>query len=345
MKSGTKAKSSPSLKMSWKQFLAFLLKDVGARQDWPKIDQQEMEVFSLLEQSGLPFADNVELSFAQRNEIRKLLNEGVPFARIISYQKGARMKRLAALLENFSLPIAIDYDQRLQKSREVMTKKLFSHSVYPLFIMAFATGLVWFFSCSILPAFDQYQSSDSALLDGLKLFTSVFWILLGGFAIFLGSLFVGPDLGRTNRNPMFAIGLVRMICSIESAALLECTQSSQLSTMQTLAFMEKKASFPFASVIARKWSSALKNGCSLFDCIQKDKRLDPAFIRFFEVGLNGSAMEQMMQAYQQRALTVLERKMKKLSNWVLYLAYGSVGLLAISVYQIMLAPLSMLNSF
>lgn len=331
--------------MSWKQVLAFLLKPVGSRSDWPKIEQQEMEVFCLLNQSGLPFADNVELSFGAHKAILEKLKSGIPFFRIVEHQKGRRMKRLAILLENFSLSVAIDYDRRLQNSKDMMTRRLFSHSLYPLFIMVFATALVWFFSFSILPAFAQYQSSDSTLLDGLKVFTSIFWLITAVFLAFLAPLFLLPDQGKKTFNPLFCLRLVRILASFECAALLECTQNSCLSTMQTMDFMIKSKNFPFASHMASRWAAGLKKGASLFACIQNDQRLDAAFIRFFEVGLNGSVMEKMMQAYQKQALDVLERKMKKLSNWVLYLAYGSVGLLAISVYQIMLAPLNMLETF
>ena len=225
-----------------------------------------------------------------------------------------------------------------------MTRKLFSHTVYPLMIMAFATGLVWFFSLTILPAFGEYASNNNALLDSLKVFTSVFWIILGVFALFLGALFVWPDVDSSKFNPLFRLSLVRIVASIECAALFECTQNSSLPTSQTLQLMQNTGSFPFAALLARKWSKSLRKGRSLFECVQKDSRLDSLFVQFFEIGLNASIMEKMMQAYQKSALMILEKRMKKLANYTLYLAYGSVGILAVSVYQVMLAPLSILET-
>ena len=289
-----------------------------------------MEVFSLLDQSGLSFQQNIELSFRQSQKIHDLLNQGVPFYKIVSHQKGQRMKRMGVLMDHFALSQALEYDLRLQSAKTVMTRKLFSHTVYPLMIMAFATGLVWFFSLTILPAFGEYASNNNALLDTLKVFTSVFWIILGVFALFLGALFVWPDVDSSKFNPLFRLSLVRIVASIEGAALFECTQNSSLPTSQTL--------------LARKWSKSLRKGRSLFECVQKDSRLDSLFVQFFEIGLNASIMEKMMQAYQKSALMILEKRMKKLANYTLYLAYGSVGILAVSVYQVMLAPLSILET-
>lgn len=331
MKSGTKKKSRPSSKMSWKQVQAFLLQPVGKRSGWPVIEKQEMEVFCLLDQSGLSFQQNIELSFKQSQKIQDLLNQGIPFYKIVSRQKGLRMKRMGVLMDHFALSQALEYDQRLQSAKTVMTRKLFSHTVYPLMIMAFATGLVWFFSLTILPAFGEYASDNNALLDSLKLFTSVFWMLLGVFALFLGALFVWPDVDSSKFNPLFRLSLVRIVASIECAALFECTQNSSLPTSQTLQLMQNTGSFPFAALLARKWSKSLSKGKSLF-------------VQFFEIGLNASLMEKMMQAYQKSALMILEKRMKKLANYTLYLAYGSVGILAVSVYQVMLAPLSILET-
>lgn len=290
-----------------------------------------MEVFCLLDQSGLSFQQNIELSFKQSQKIQDLLNQGIPFYKIVSRQKGLRMKRMGVLMDHFALSQALEYDQRLQSAKTVMTRKLFSHTVYPLMIMAFATGLVWFFSLTILPAFGEYASDNNALLDSLKLFTSVFWMLLGVFALFLGALFVWPDVDSSKFNPLFRLSLVRIVASIECAALFECTQNSSLPTSQTLQLMQNTGSFPFAALLARKWSKSLSKGKSLF-------------VQFFEIGLNASLMEKMMQAYQKSALMILEKRMKKLANYTLYLAYGSVGILAVSVYQVMLAPLSILET-
>lgn len=309
------------------------------------MSEAEMEVFSLLEKSGLPFQDAVDLAFNQHDEITHLLRQGVPFFEIVRHQKGRHLQRMASLMEYFSLPLAVKYDQQLQESRQVISKKLFSNSVYPLFIMAFATALIYFFSSSILPAFSAFESEDTALLDTLKLLCTVFWIImviLGGVII---HLLWSPASRFQSLSLLFRIPVLRILCSCECAALFECTQNSALSTSQTLTFMSTSKDFPFASMLARKWKKNLSKGDSLFSCICKDRRLDPAFIRFFQIGGQVSLMESMMKAYQESALLRLQRITKKVSNYILYFAYGSVGLLAVSVYQIMLAPLNLLESF
>ncbi len=153
MKFGMKKISKRSLKSLIKPILAFLLQPVASKQDYPRIEEQEIEIFSLLHQSGLPFLDNIELSFAQKKAILALLNQGESFSTLIQNQKAKRMKQLGTLLNYFALDEAILYDEKLRQAKEILFKKLFHHSIYPLFLMAFSTGFVGFFSQAILPAF------------------------------------------------------------------------------------------------------------------------------------------------------------------------------------------------
>ena len=345
MKFGTKKSLKFSLKPLIKPILVFLLQPVGSKQDFPRIEEQEMEIFSLLHQNGLPFLDNVELSFTQKEAIVAALNQGESFSTLIQKQKAKRMKQLGTLLNYFALDEAIVYDGKLRQARETLLKKLFHHSIYPLFLMTFSTGLVWFFSQTILPAFGEFQSSDSRLLDCLGWFTTLFWIGILLFSLFLGSLFVLDGSKNQTTNFLFQIPLVKIVASMECAALLECTQKSSLSPLEPLSFMEINKRFPCGSLFAKRWHYQLKQGKSLAQCIAADHRLDPTFQRFFSIGVQGSTMSHMMAAYQKSALLILEKKVKHLSNWLLYLAYGCVGILAACVYQIMLEPLTMLESF
>lgn len=265
------------------------------------------------------------------------------FSSLLQAQNARSVRQLGTLLDYFSLDQAIQYDARLKESRKILVSRLFSKSVYPLFIMAFSSGLTWFFSSAIVPAFGEFQTIDSTLLDLLKLLSGLFWIAVLVLLLFLGQLFLHTD--RMTAGFLFRIPAVRQIACLECAVLFQCAQQSALSTAQTLEFMQLSRSFPFASLLASSWSQQLKAGRSLYSCLEQDRRIDPAFLRFFQIGLHGSLIVKMMEAYQKSTLLQLERLMKKLSGWILCFAYGSVGLLAVSVYQIMLAPLGMLESF
>lgn len=307
--------------------------------------ENEMEVFSLLEKNGLPFQDAIHLSFHQHESITDLLQKGVPFFEIVRHQKGRRLKRMASLMEYFSLSQAVQYDQKLQQTRELLTKKLLKNSLYPLFIMAFASILIWFFSNNILPAFSAFEHEDTALLDSLKIMSGLFWFIVAAIGMLIAYfLYTKPNYALI-WSLLFKIPLLKILCSCECAALFECTQNSGLATVQTISFMQKATGFPFASILSRHWNKKLSLGYSLMNCIRQDDRLDEMFIRFFEIGSQVSMMETMMKSYQESSILKLERITKKISNYILYFAYGSVGLLAISVYQIMLAPLNLLESF
>lgn len=88
----------------------------------------------------------------------------------------------------------------------------------------------------------------------------------------------------------------------------------------------------------------MERGISFQQCIETDRHLDPLFIRFFRLGSSTARMKEMMEAYQKSATIRFEKKLKKLSNILLYTAYAFTGVLALSLYQIMLEPLAMLET-
>lgn len=129
-----------------------------------------MDLFCLLLKSGLTFPDALSLSFQSHAEIEKRLEQGIPFSRIVRSQKERNMKQLGVLMEIFDLSLALEFHEQLRKARKTLHGTLLKKSGYPLFLMAFASGLVCFFADSILPSLlGEGGSSSLSLLNLLKL--------------------------------------------------------------------------------------------------------------------------------------------------------------------------------
>ena len=301
-----------------------------------------MEIFALLLDCGLPFADAIEMSFESQKEIFEFLEKGGSFSQLILKQKSKRMKRLGVLMETFDMRQAIQLDERLNASQTALRQSLIRQSGYPLFIMAFATALIWFFSVSIVP--DMCENGTNPLLELLKTASLLFWLI---FAAGVGAvmwMLKGPSWGSTLHDGLFSFSIFRHLCSMECASLFECTQASGLSTRQIYAFVHRAGCFPFCEMLWKRWKKKMERGISFQQCIETDRHLDPLFIRFFRLGSSTARMKEMMEAYQKSATIRFEKKLKKLSNILLYTAYAFTGVLALSLYQIMLEPLAMLET-
>lgn len=100
-----------------------------------------------------------------------------------------------------------------------------------------------------------------------------------------------------------------------------------------------------ASRQAQKWALKLAKGDSLAVLLKEDCALDPLFLRFFSTGLSCGRPAQMLFSYTEAGFHRLKQDLKRISALLQTAAYGSIGILALSMYQIMLAPLQMLESF
>lgn len=301
-----------------------------------------MEIFALLLESGLPFDDALKTSFHSYEVMMKALENGVPFSQIIRQQPSKRMRQLGVFMERFSLQEALRFDQRLRQSRQSLYGSLLKKSAYPLFLMAFATGLIWFFSVSIVPAL-MGGGADHPILQVLKAATALFWAAIGITALMMVWMLKGPGDSKLAANVLFRFSLMRYLCSMEAASLFECAQACGMSSRAMMELAKEAGCFPFGQLLWKRWQKQLDAGWPLMRCIEEDRRLDPLFARFFSVGSSGLAMESMMQAYAKSSAFRFEKKLSKISNALLYTAYGFVGVLALSLYQIMLEPLSMLE--
>lgn len=310
----------------------------------PLIEQREMEIFALLLHDGIPFLDAVTMSFTRKEQILHLLESGVAFDRIIMGQKGRRMRQMGVLMQNFPLSDALEFDERLDASRKSIYGTLVQKGSYPLFIMAFATALICFFSYSIVPALMSESAQSIPLLAFLQTASLLFWIVISFLAITVTWMILLPRQASRYSGVLFRMPILRYLCSMECASLFECTQTAGLSTKQLWTLIHDSKCFPFCEILWRRWMKEMKSGFSLYQCIQKDERLDPLFIRFFEIGAKGSRMQDMMKTYQKSSALIFEKKLKTFTTILLYISYAFVGVLALSVYQIMLEPLTMLES-
>lgn len=344
MKSGMKKTSIHSSKTRLQHVRDFLLQPVSIKSRG-LIENDEIEVFSLLIESGLPFSDAISLSFQNSKEILEQLERGTSFSQIIRDQKWGKNKTLSKLCEIFSLDEALIAYKKLNSSQTALKDKLIHPCLYPLVIMAFSTVLVWIFSDTILPMMAASSDQSSMLLPFLKILCIVFCILVGLAALILTALFSFPDQMSRLAFPIFQFPTLKRLVSLQCASLFEALNTKDLSTMECVDLMSDTQSFPFCALVARGWKRKLKKGWSWKRILESDPCLDPMFVRLFVLGMESQTLEKMMRTYQKSALQALEKSAKRFSKSVLLAAYSFVGILALSVYQMMLEPLSMLETF
>lgn len=316
-----------------------------------KLTREEVNDFALLTQSGLSIRDSILLAFHQPEPVLQRLASGESLSSVLTeHQKGRFFVRLRDLLKISDLPCALRQVIALEQGSSRLMETLAKNAVYPMFLMFFSWLLLWFFALQILPAMSVYsRNSDFIILYLLLAFFTIFWVFLflsAGFWLAGRLLFPSGSAGlyqirsRISRRS----ALLQKVCSYQLACLLGTLFSSGLSTAQAINSLTEMKSAGIFSSGAEIWLTKMNRGVSFEACLCQEKMLDPVFLRFLVTGFETGKIRTLLESYRKQVLIQIEKQMKKISLTIQCLSYGCVGMLCISVYQVMLAPLNMLNT-
>lgn len=332
--------------MKWLKISYFLKKKIQLKKKNSLMQIEELRRFMQIRSGGLSLKDCIEICFENSQEILQQLENGFSFREVVSHSQGRAFRQLNTLLQNLSLETSLSVFQQITESQAKMEKMLIRQTAYPLFLMAFSYGMICFFSASIFPAMQMYDTGNSGfILNLLKMILT--WIWTGLFLLGTGYClhFYGPVRIQILETIMDSIPAVQKMQTCQLAAVMKALVHAGMSTAKTLEVMGNFSSLKFISHTAVTWSSKIQKGKNLLQCIEEHQGIDPDFIPFFRTGIQSSSLELLLSSYQNLTLDILQKQVKKAALWVQISSYGCVGFLVIAVYQIMFMPLSMLETF
>lgn len=335
--------------MSWISKVRELLsRDISLSKNKEKsleITMDELISFAQIRQGGLSLEDCITLCFKNHEAILEQLEEGRSLPDLLTQSKKKQFAQLKSLLKVLSLDDALTAMQSLQEHSRKLEEDLLKQAAYPLFLMAFSYGMLWFFTLSILPAMSVYGDDGTGrILNILLVFFTVIWIGIGLFLIGYLLVFYTRIPLPGLKKLVFSVGLVQKIHTIQFSMLWNMLFESGLSTRQCLEAIEEMSSVPFCARLARSWKEDMEKGMSLLECARHSSGLDPEFLLFFQTGIDGGHVKNLLDAYQKRCSLTLKKSVKRISLYIQLFSYGCVGALVISVYQVMFVPLNMLET-
>lgn len=90
---------------------------------------------------------------------------------------------------------------------------------------------------------------------------------------------------------------------------------------------------------------AFKQGKEMNDIINNQPHFDSKFKYFFKIGYYTNDLENTLQDYCNYQEKEFKSILKKSSKLISFFAYSFIGILVISIYQLLLIPLDMMNQF
>lgn len=308
-----------------------------------KISKEELVQFSLLLNKGLDTTFMIEICFRCHKSILAKLNEGEKLVSILTNGKENYFQILRILKDRLPFKEAIHCANEIDDVGKGWIKELIKTSIYPAFLFLFSFGMILFFQEMILPAMSQLASKQAFLF--LSILQFVFSLLL--FLIFVFLIFFLIVYTQKKTEHLYAIfcrfALLRKVISLHFSLLMSTFLGYGLSTMECIEMLCKIHPKSLYHPLAIQIQKALHQGNTMIQALQLC-HMDEEFVRFFTMGLHTSSTKELLHLYQQKVQKELEQKAKKLSLYIQIGSYTSVGIVVLTVYQILLVPMNVLNT-
>lgn len=309
-------------------------------------------------ENGFSFTDTLQILKTKRNEHRikyvlEKLEQGQTFKEVFSMllPKGYRRYfdnfiRYLPVLESMRISV------ELASYEEKMKQKMMKDMVYPvvmLFVMFIGmylfNGFVFPQMMTLMTSFEINVTSYYFLRSFIQLLSWLVTILLV-VGLLLWVVFQEP-----NRKCWLYRVLVKYVpdslmvqkASAEFARyFLECVRV-RISTIQTMKILLDIKEKPLVRLIAKELNDSLSKGESFEETLHTPF-VEHALQQFFQIALHGSNCEKMLEGYlvmnQQRHI----KQVRIFTRSVQLSCYGTIGLILLVIYQILMLPMQMLQN-
>ena len=309
-------------------------------------------------ENGFSFTDTLQILKTKRNAHRithvlEKLEQGQTFKDAFSMLLPHCYRRY---FNNFIryLPVleSMRISVELASHEEKMKQKMMRDMVYPvvmLFVMFIGmylfNGFVFPQMMTLMTSFEINVTSYYFLRSFIQLLSWLVTILLV-VGIFLWVVFQEP-----NRKCWLYRVLVKYVpdslmvqkASAEFARyFLECVRV-RISTKQTMKILLDIKEKPLVRLIAQELNDALSKGESFEETLHTPY-VEHSLQQFFQIALHGSNCEKMLEGYLVMNQQRHTKQVRIFTRSVQLSCYGTIGLILLVIYQILMLPMQMLQN-
>lgn len=249
---------------------------------------------------------------------------------------------LGAFLEVMDLQTATEAIYTLGDIRGFNDRKTVMQIVYPFTILAGVFAMLIFFDGSVLPMMSDFLEGDLLPLWMKTVRTGYFMLLClltaAGLVLWTGMQ------GQMLHSAFLESAFVRQRHSLYLAACIRSLLEQELSTAALLTALEKlPGPKVFVQQVKAMKSTALQGG-SWVQILASVPWIDPDLVRHAETGVETGKVCSLLKIYENRTKRLQTEKVRQVVRTLTGISYGSVGVLAVIVYQVLLAPMNMLSA-
>lgn len=314
---------------------------------------KEFKALGELLEKGYPISESLVLIHPRFIQIVNEMEKGKTFEDIIFKEAhGDFYEHCRFFLSISPLPQAIKSAISLLEFKAQLKAKWIKETAYPLFVLAFSFATLFVFSSYILPtmvnSFTQMNENQTLFLS-IQLLKYLAYLLLGGIAIItllvLCFFLIEPFQCISYDKILYKFALSKEIFSYFIATYIVELIERGCSTKEMMNCLTRMHQIPYMRMILLRLVAQLEAGEDLAKMIQTNKYFQRQFQFFFAIGIYTQNLSMALSDYREFQEKTWIKKMKALSVFIQVIAYSFIGIMIVLIYQIMLLPLDLLNTF
>ena len=317
----------------------------------------DLEGISRLLDSGFPLVQCLELLEDKTNHeafklIKTKLSEGYAISEFIEQIIPQDLKsHMISFLQFLPLSESIKLSLKLNEYDHSTRYQLVKSLAAPLLMLAGCLAGIWLFSVLCFPLLIEMMQDFNLELGWIKTIgvlincISAFILCITLLSMIIILFFIQPKrivMGYILLCRMHLAKPVRHFLSTQFAVYFnECVKLGN-STQATLNMLQKIKSKPLIVFLGYHVEQALLEGKTMEEAMGH-QYLDTSLRRFMQIAIHSSSLKEMLISYIQQNEEKGKALCKKWTNRITVLAYGSIGILIVLIYQILLLPLSIIG--
>lgn len=314
------------------------------------ISKNDLYNLSVLLSKGYSINESLNI-IGNHEDIIFQLKEGEKIERFIDLEsKSSFFQSLHFFLKTYPLDQAIlsayEYEQ-LKKQNQAKWLKEIS---YPIIVFFFSILIFIFFEWYIYPQLSSFSNNANGIQLHNILYLIIHLILnLGFILIFL--IFIlffyknNIHFQSFYKNYIGKLSIIRKIFTYEYALHYVVLMNRGLSTKQVFDSLIDLKKNKIFQLNLNEMIMQLNQGIKMIDIIMNYEYFDSRFKHFFKIGYYTQNLEMTLKDYCIYQQKEFEKMIKISSRIISTSAYLFTALLIISIYQLLLLPLGMINQF
>lgn len=271
---------------------------------------------------------------------------------IISYfnqQKSFYFKTICLFTRFTSLPQSIQAANGLKKIRQSLQKQLFTQCSYPIMILIFSVMIFIFFESFIYPQISMLIEIENMMFHELLfILVRVLLIILCLGVVVLMTMMFYLIIHPEKKKQMFVkialkIPIIRKLLSYQFTTYLITLIRQGFSTQQIITSLNQSNINQTMNWILEDMTYDFELGKNWISIVEDSIYFDEKFIYFFKMGYHLSDLNTTLCDYLEFQKQDFIKTIRYFSILMTTISYGSIACLVITIYQVILLPLEMIE--